>query len=169
MVKHKKKKSPPTPGPDKSEKKEPPTEKDKLPQDETKEPDTGSKDYRPPTEAPPPKEGAEKSEKESKLNALFWLRVGLAVAGGIMATFLFESFQGEERRWASIGLLIMIFIGSGIIAKGMKIPLPSSERKKIVTQGIGSYIFIYLFVWILSYTLVHVGGPDSGATSILSP
>ena len=26
--------------------------------------------------------------------------------------------------------------------------LPSSDRKKIVTQGIGSYVFMYLFMWI---------------------
>ena len=40
--------------------------------------------------------------------------------------------------------------------------LPSSDRKKIVTQGIGSYIFLYLFTWIVSYTLVHSGSVSTG-------
>lgn len=105
------------------------------------------------------------SDKEDKLNKLFWIRVGLGVLGGIAATFLFESITGEERRWASIGFLIILFIVTIIIGKGMKIPLPSSDRKKLFTQGIGSFIFIYLFMWILTYTLTHI----TSATQIPSP
>jgi cell division protein FtsW (lipid II flippase) len=86
--------------------------------------------------------------------------MGLAAIGGVIATFLFESIEGEERRWASIGFMIIIFIISVIIGKGMKIGLPSSDRKKLVTTGIGSFVFIYLFMWILSYTLTH--HPDTG-------
>ena len=109
---------------------------------------------------------AEKSDKDKKLNKLFWLRVGLAVIAGIAATFIFEGIEGEDRRWASIAFMIVIFAGTIVVAKGMKMQLPSSDRKKIVTQGIGSYVFMYLFMWILSYTLVNVG---SGATGIPSP
>ena len=50
---------------------------------------------------------AEKSEKDRKLNKLFWLRVSLAIIGGIAATIIFEGIEGEERRWASIGFMIM--------------------------------------------------------------
>lgn len=85
----------------------------------------------------------------------------MAALGGIAATFLFESIDGEERRWASIAFMIIVFIASAVIGKGMKIGLPRSDRKKIVTTGIGSYVFIYLFMWILSYTLVHL--PATGA------
>lgn len=96
------------------------------------------------------------NDKDKKLNKLFWIRVGLGVLGGIAATFLFESITGEDRRWASIGFLIALFIVTIIIGKGMKIPLASSDKKKLFTQGIGSFIFIYLFMWILTYTLTHV-------------
>ena len=58
--------------------------------------------------------------------------------------------------------MILIFAGTLIIATGMKMQLPSSDRKKIVTQGIGSYIFLYLFTWIVTYTLVHTGSASSG-------
>jgi hypothetical protein len=37
----------------------------------------------------------------------------------------------------------------------MKIGLPPSDRKKLVTTGIGTYVFVYLFMWILTYTLIH--------------
>ena len=49
-----------------------------------------------------------------------------------------------------------------LVAKGMKMQLPSSDRKKIVTQGIGSYVFLYLFTWIVSYTLTHLGDASTG-------
>ena len=104
---------------------------------------------------------AEKSEKDRKLNQLFWLRVALAIIAGISATFIFEDIEGEERRWASIGFMIGIFFATVIVAKSMKMQLPSSDRKKVVTQAIGSYVFLYLFSWIVSYTLTHLGDVSS--------
>ena len=116
----------------------------------------------PPTE--PVQSDQEKSYTKRKLDKLFWLRIGLAVMAGIAATFLFDSIEGEERRWASIIFMIMIFIVSIIIAKGMNLQLPKSDRKKLVTTGIGSFIFIYLFMWILSYTIVNL--PNDSVFSI---
>ena len=105
---------------------------------------------------------AEKSEKDRKLNQLFWLRIALAIIAGTSATFIFEDIEGEERRWASIGFMIGIFFATVIVAKSMKMQLPSSDRKKVVTQAIGSYVFLYLFSWIVSYTLTHLGNAGSG-------
>jgi len=110
----------------------------------------------------PPVSIAEKSEKDRKLNKLFWMRVVLAIIAGTAATFIFEGIEGEERRWASIGFMIVIFFATIIIAKGMKMQLPSSDRKKVVTQAIGSYVFLYLFSWIVSYTLTHLESVSSG-------
>ena len=89
------------------------------------------------------------------------MRIALAIIAGTAATFLFEGIEGEDRRWASIGFMIVIFFGSVIIAKGMKMQLPSSDRKKVVTQAIGSYVFLYLFSWIVSYTLTHLGSTSN--------
>jgi len=63
---------------------------------------------------------------------------------------------------ASIGFMIILFFASIIVAKAMNMQLPSSDRKKIVTQGIGSYVFLYLFSWIVSYTLTHLGDTATG-------
>ena len=101
-------------------------------------------------------------KKIGKLNQLFWLRVALAIIAGTSATFIFEDIEGEERRWASIGFMIGIFFATIIVAKSMKMQLPSSDRKKVVTQAIGSYVFLYLFSWIVSYTLTHLGNAGSG-------
>ena len=161
MAKFKKKKSKPTPDSEDSKKESVKEEStDIVPETEKTEPVSEN------SSTDPPMSSAEKSDKDKKLNKLFWLRVGLAVIAGIAATFIFEGIEGEDRRWASIAFMIVIFAGTIVVAKGMKMQLPSSDRKKIVTQGIGSYVFMYLFMWILSYTLVNVG---SGTTGIPSP
>ena len=108
----------------------------------------------PPTE--PVQTDQEKSYTKRKVDQLFWLRIGLAIIAGTAATFIFEPIEGEERRWSSIAFMIIIFIVSVGIGKSMKLQLPKSDRKKLVTTAIGSYVFIYLFMWILSYTLVNL-------------
>ena len=158
MAKFKKKKSQPTPDSNNSKEEAPKDEKNHIP--ETEKSETTSPQT-PPTD--PPITESEKNEKDKKLNKLFWLRVGLAVIAGTAATFIFEDIEGEERRWASIGFMIIVFFATIIVAKGMKMQLPSSDRKKIVTQAIGSYVFLYLFTWIVTYTLVvNARGISSG-------
>ena len=161
MAKFKKKKSQPTPDSDNSKKEQSREDKD-IPETEPVE----SKSSNVP-KSEPPENFDERSDKDKKLNKLFWLRVGFAVIAGTTATFLFDGITDmEEKRWISIGFMIIVFIVTIIIAKGMKMQLPSSDRKKIVTQGIGSFIFIYLFVWVLTNTLVH---GSTVATGIPSP
>ncbi len=156
MAKFKKKKSDPTVDPNDSKKESVQDIPTDIPETEKSEPvpETPSAD--------PSISVAEKSEKDRKLNKLFWLRVSLAVIAGASATFIFDGIEGEERRWASIGFMIIIFFGTVIVAKGMKMQLPSSDRKKVVTQAIGSYVFLYLFSWIVTYTLVNAGNVSSG-------
>ena len=156
MAKFKKKKSEPTVDPNTS--KSEPTEdiSTEIPETEKSEPTPETPSGEPSISV------AEKSEKDRKLNKLFWMRVALAVIAGTAATFIFEDIEGEERRWASIGFMIVIFFGTVIVAKGMKMQLPSSDRKKVVTQAIGSYVFLYLFSWIVSYTLTHLGTASNG-------
>ena len=151
MAKHKKKKSSPTPDPEDSEKNDiPETEKDDAPKvGNTPEPEKPEKPEKVLSDA-------ETVEYKKKLNKLFWIRICVAVIAGVAATFIFEPIEGEERRWASIGFMIVLFIITIGIGKGMKMQLPSSDRKKLVTQAIGSYVFLYLFMWIVSYTLVNL-------------
>ncbi len=169
MARHKKKKFPPTPDPKDSKNKDEP-EENKPENPPTENPPTEN----PPTENPPTeKKDLTKIEREKtdyeaiqtkrKLDKLFWLRVGLAVMGGIAATFIFDSIEGEERRWASIGFMISIFITSIVMAKSMNLAPPRSDRKKLITTGIGSFVFLYLFMWIVSYTLVNVTGSDASS------
>ena len=156
MAKFKKKKSEPTVDPNDSKKESVENIPTEVPETEKSEPVPETPSGEPPVSV------AEKSEKDRKLNKLFWLRIALAIIAGTSATFIFDDIEGEDRRWASIGFMIIIFFGTIIVAKGMKMQLPSSDRKKIVTQAIGSYVFLYLFSWIVSYTLVNAGNVSSG-------
>ncbi|MCH1549106.1 MAG: hypothetical protein L7R67_02730 [Nitrosopumilus sp.] len=105
MAKFKKKKSAPTPGNDDSKPKI--EENIDIPETENSPPTTNnskepSKD--------PPISVAEKSEKDKKLAKLFWMRIALGVIAGVATTFIFEDIEGEERRWASIGFMIIVFL-----------------------------------------------------------
>ncbi len=161
MAKFKKKKSKPISESDDSTKESVQEEPVDIPETEKSEPvsETPSAD--------PPISDAARSEKDRKLNKLFWMRIALAVIAGTAATFIFEDIEGEERRWASIAFMIILFFGSIIVAKGMKMQLPSSDRKKIVTQALGSYVFLYLFTWILTNTIVNVESVSNGMPSLL--
>ncbi len=161
MAKFKKKKSQPTISSDTSKKESIKEEPVDIPETEKSQPvpETPSAD--------PPISEAAKSEKDRKLNKLFWMRVALAIIAGTAATFIFEDIEGEERRWASIAFMIILFFGSIMVAKGMKMQLPSSDRKKIVTQALGSYVFLYLFTWILTYTIVNVESVSNGIPSLI--
>lgn len=158
MAKFKKRKSKPTSEPEDSTKNDlPDTEKDTSTSNVDEKPETEKIDQNP---SKPPSKSSETPpvpiEYKKKLNKLFWMRISLAIIAGIAATFLFESIEGEERRWTSIGFMIILFMITIGVAKGMRMQLPSSDRKKLVTQGLGSYVFLYLFMWITSYTLTHM-------------
>ena len=161
MARFKKKKSKPISESDDSKKESVKEESVDIPETEKLEPASEI-----PLADPPISEAA-KSEKDRKLSKLYWMRIALAIIAGAAATFLFEDIEGEERRWTSIAFMIILFIGSIVVAKSMKMQLPSSDRKKIVTQALGSYVFLYLFIWILTNTIVNVGTVSNGMPSLL--
>ena len=116
------------------------------------------------SEIPPPTPVISEEQQnitKKRTNTLFWMRFGFAIIGGAIATFLFEEIDGnEERRWTSIIFMIVLFIFTCFIAKGMKINFPKADRKKLVTTGMGSFVFLYLFAWIMTYTLLNLPRDD---------
>ena len=116
------------------------------------------------SEIPPPTPVISEEQQnitKKRTDMLFWMRFCFAIIGGAIATFLFEEIDGdEERRWTSIIFMIVLFIITCFIAKGMKINFPKADRKKLVTTGMGSFIFLYLFAWIMTYTLLNLPRDD---------
>ena len=162
MAKFKKKKF-------KAEKPDPEEKKDDLPEieaDESVENTQNEHESEPAVETPteskpdPTEDPIDKSATKKLTDRLFWLRIAVAIAGGVIATFAFEDIVDmEEKRWTSIGFMIMLFIATAIIAKSWRIKI--ANKKKYVTTGIGSFVFMYLFMWIFSYTVVNAGTSKS--------
>ena len=162
MAKFKKKKF-------KAEKPDPEEKKDDLPEieaDESVENIETESESEPAVETPteskpdPTEDPIDKSATKKLTDRLFWLRIAVSIAGGVIATFAFEDIVDmEEKRWTSIGFMIMLFIATAIIAKSWRIKI--ANKKKYVTTGIGSFVFMYLFMWIFSYTVVNAGTPKS--------
>ncbi len=99
----------------------------------------------------------QQSITKKRTNMLFWMRFAFALIGGVIATFVFDGIaDSEEKRWLSIIFMIVLFVVTCFIAKGMKISFPRSDRKKLVTTGIGSYVFLYLFAWIMTHTMLNL-------------
>ena len=162
---------------DEANRESPPTESESPPT-ESESPPTESES--PPTESESPPTESEQSKISSKetqesfedksatkklTDRLFWMRIVFSVIGGIVATFVFEDIVDvEEKRWTSIGFMIMLFIATAIIAKSWRIRI--ANRKKYVTTGIGSFVFLYLFTWIVSHTIVNL---ETGSSIIPFP
>lgn len=104
-------------------------------------------------------EPGEADRMAQKLDRLYWGRIVLATMAGISAVFLFESLEGEARRWASILYMMILFAVTIFVARIMGVR--PTDRKKIVTQALPSYIFLYLFVWVLTHTIIHVTNPQT--------
>ena len=92
---------------------------------------------------------------KNPIGTLFWIRIGLGVLAGIISAFAGNAIGADSRPYVGLGIMIILFIISYGIAKAMRIPLPPSDKKKLIMTGIGSYFFIFIFTWILVNTLIH--------------
>ncbi len=92
---------------------------------------------------------------KNSLGKLFWIRVGLGVLAGITSALVGNSIDEASSPFVGFGIMIILFIISYGMAKAMHIPLPPSDKKKLIMTGIGSYFFIFIFTWILVNTLMH--------------
>lgn len=93
--------------------------------------------------------------KKNPIGTLFWIRIGLGVLAGIASAFAGNALGAESKGYVGFGIMIVLFIISYGIAKAMHIPIPPSDKKKLIMTGIGSYFFIFVFTWILVNTLIH--------------
>lgn len=88
------------------------------------------------------------------LEKVFWIRIGFAIAAGLVAGLLgFSSINGNGINGILIGF--SFYIISYIVMRGLYIrKILPTDRNKLITTGLGSYIFMFLFVWILYNTIM---------------
>ena len=104
----------------------------------------------------------EESRLKTGLNKLFWLRVGMGVLAGALSAIIGDPFV-SYRVGLGFGIMIILFIVSYGIGKSMRIPIPSTDKKKLITTGYGSFFLMFIFCWILVNTLIH---PEVGIPTI---
>jgi len=105
----------------------------------------------------------EESRVKGGLDKLFWLRVGMGVLAGSLSAIIGNDQVESTRVALGFGIMIILFAGSYVIAKSMRIPIPISDKKKLITTGYGSYFLMFIFCWILVNTLIH---PDVGIATV---
>jgi len=127
---------------------------EKKPDDTRKKPDgTDTKDTPPGTSDAP---ATEETKIRIGLDRVFWIRVGLGILAGALSAGIGISYiHASTRGIIGLGIMISLFIVSYGVAKALRVPIPSTDRKKLVMTGIGSYFLMFVFSWILTYTIIH--------------
>jgi len=84
------------------------------------------------------------------------MRIGFGILAGVLAGALgYLSYNPMAFRGVGIGF--MIYFLSYIVAKfSFGRSLPPTDYRKMVTTGLGGYVFIFLFMWILYNTFLLI-------------
>lgn len=124
--------------------------------DEKKPEPSGDPKTSAPPEEPPVTEMDESRIKRG-LDKVFWLRVSLGILAGTASAILGGPIETSQRLFMGFGIMILLFIVSYVIAKAFRVPLIPSDKRKLVTTGIGSYFLMFIFSWILINTIISSG------------
>lgn len=94
-----------------------------------------------------------------KLQMLAWIRVGLGIASGLLSGMLGtyysvgQTITFNPNSYTGLYVAFFVYVGSYYLGKyGLGIVLPQKDKNKLITQGIGGFIMMFLFFWILYNT-----------------
>lgn len=88
------------------------------------------------------------------------MRIGFGILAGILAGAL-GYLSSNPGAYRGVGIGFMIYFLSYIVAKfSFGRSLPPSDYRKMVTTGLGGYVFMFLFMWILynTFSLIQQTG-----------
>jgi TRAP-type C4-dicarboxylate transport system permease large subunit len=97
-----------------------------------------------------PESSATKPPAPTLFDKLYWLRIGLGVIAGVSAKVIFGADYYN-------GLLmgIIFYLGSYYLARYLWFRhLDKQFLGKIYSTGVGGYALLFLFTWILLFTLL---------------
>jgi hypothetical protein len=84
---------------------------------------------------------------------VFWVRVALGVLTGMLAGLL-GFVSPNPQAYLGIFVAIAVYILSVVFARTMAGNVQKTERNKLFTAGLGGYIMLFLFAWVLYNTLI---------------
>ncbi len=86
----------------------------------------------------------------SALDKLYWVRISLGVVAGIVSDFVFRADYAN-----AISVAILIYLASYYVARYLWFKkVAPSEASKIYTTGLFGFVMLFIFSWILLFTLV---------------
>jgi hypothetical protein len=92
-----------------------------------------------------------KVSASSPFDKLYWLRVAFGAAAGLLANWAFSPTLDYTD---GILVAVIVYLGSYYLARyGWYRKLDRKDFGKIYTTGIGVFIMLFIFTWILLFTL----------------
>lgn len=88
------------------------------------------------------------------LDKLYWLRVAAGVLSAVLATLLGFVGVNQPEAYRGVILAFAIYVLTSYVARYHMFKNISVSLRKIYTHGIGSFIMLFLFTWILLNTLI---------------
>ncbi len=90
------------------------------------------------------------------LDKVFWMRAAIGALTGLFLGLLTAVFGIGGENGIFLGMLMYIL--TYYLARfTVSAQIPPKEARKLVTTGLGSFIMLVLFVWILVNTLFSIG------------
>jgi hypothetical protein len=89
----------------------------------------------------------------SSFDKLYWSRLGLAALAGLLADVLVGSDYASGISIGILFYLISYYVARFTWYKG----LGREGQGKVYTTGIGGFVMLFLFSWMLFFTLQTVG------------
>lgn len=84
---------------------------------------------------------------------LYWLRIGFGAIAGVLAD-LISILDMTNAFWNGVTVAIGLYLASYYIARYVMYKKTGKEYfSKFYTTGIGGFIMVFLFTWILLFTL----------------
>jgi hypothetical protein len=90
------------------------------------------------------------------LDKVFWVRASMGVISGAILGFV-THFTGLSGTNGILFAMLMYILSYYIARFTAGTEIPQKDTRKLVTSGLGSFILLFLFVWILITTLFTTG------------
>jgi hypothetical protein len=96
------------------------------------------------------------------IDKIFWIRIGFGVLAGIVAGAL-GYIGANPLAFRGVGIAFMLYFVSYMVARfSIGKSLPPGDARKVVTTGMGGYVFMFLFIWILYNTFSLTAPQQTG-------
>ena len=89
---------------------------------------------------------------------LYWLRIGSAVVAGLATAGLQAAFNTDWTIGVSLAIGVYLITYYGALFSWYR-GIPRAQQGKVYSTGIGGFALVFLFTWMLLFTLQTVGFP----------